>query len=66
MACTSFELIYVVEMINVKTKEVVTLPNAYVSLEDAYDFVDTCTRMDKENKVSELFTYRVNLFQLFR
>ena len=66
MAITKFETIYVVEMINVKTEEVFTLPSAYESLDVAYGYIDSYKRMDKEHKVSELFTYQVKQFQLFR
>lgn len=66
MAITKFETIYVIEMINVKTEEVVTLPSAYESLDVAFDFVDTCKRMDEDNDVSERFSYRVRPFSLFR
>lgn len=66
MAITKLETIYVIEMINVKNEEVVTLSSAYKSLDDAFDFVDTCKRMDEDNGVSERFSYRVRTFSLFR
>ena len=66
MAITSIEPIFIVEMINLKTEEVVALPNAYVSLDVAYEFVDMCKRMDERNNTSEWFTYRVKQFHLFR
>lgn len=66
MAITSIEPIFVVEMINVKTDAVTTLPSAYVSLEVAYEFVEMCKRMDERNNISNLFAYRVRQFHLFR
>ena len=66
MAITSIEPIFVVEMINVKTEQVVTLPSAYVSIDVAYEFVDMCKRMDERNNISEYYTYRVRQFHLFR
>ena len=66
MAITSIEPIFIVEMINVKTEEVVTLPSAYVSQDVAYEFVDMCKRMDERNNISGRYTYRVRQFHLFR
>lgn len=66
MAITSIEPIFIVEMINVKTEVVTTLPSAYESIDVAYEFVDMCKRMDERNNISECFTYRVRQFHLFR
>ena len=66
MAITSFETIYVIEMINVETYEVVTLPSAYVSLEAAYAFIEECKRTDERTDTAEWWTYRVRSFTLFR
>lgn len=66
MAITSLETIYVVEMINVETDVVTALPSAYVSLEDAYAFIDECKRTDERIGTSECWTYRVKRFTLFR
>lgn len=66
MAITSLEKIYVVEMINVETDVVTTLPSAYVSLEDAFAFVEECKRTDERVGTSECWAYRVKTFTLFR
>ena len=66
MAITNLETIYVVEMINVETNVVTALPSAYVSLEDAYAFVDECKRTDERCGTSECWAYRVKRFTLFR
>ena len=66
MAITSLEKIYVVEMTNVETDVVTTLPSAYVSLEDAYAFIDECKRTDERTNTEEWWTYRVKTFTLFR
>ena len=66
MAITSIEQIYVVEMINVETDVVTTLPSAYTSLDDAYAFLDQCKRMDERADMAECWTYRVKRFTLFR
>ena len=47
MAITNLEPIYVVEMTNVESDVTTTLPSAYVSLDDAYAFVDECKRTDE-------------------
>lgn len=62
----TIEKIYVVEMIGVDTDEVVVLPNAYVSLDEAYDYLDECKKMDERTDMSEWWTYRVKAFTLFR
>ena len=66
MAITSLETIYVVEMTNVETNEITTLASAYVSLDDAYAFVDECKRSDERTDSTECWTYRVRPFTLFR
>lgn len=66
MAITSFETIYVVEMINVETDVVTAIPNAYVSLDNAYSFVNECKRTDERLGTTECWTYRVKRFTLFR
>lgn len=66
MAITNIEPIYVVEMTNVETDVTTTLPSAYVSLDDAYAFVDECKRTDKRVGSTECWTYRVRPFTLFR
>lgn len=66
MAITSIEKIYVVDMTNVETDVTTTLPNAYVSLEDAYEYVDECKRQDERTDTAEWWTYQVKSFSLFR
>jgi len=66
MAITSLETIYVVEMTNVETNEITTLASAYVSLDDAYAFIDECKRTDERTDSTEWWTYRVKPFTLFR
>ena len=66
MAITKLETIYVVEMTNVETNEITTLASAYVSLDDAYAFVDECKRTDERTGTTECWTYRVRPFTLFR
>ena len=66
MAITTLEPIYVVEMTNIETDVTTTLPSAYVSLEDAYAFVDECKRTDERVGTTECWTYRVRPFTLFR
>lgn len=66
MAITSIEKIYVVDMTNVETDVTTTLPNAYVSLEDAYEYVDECKRQDERTDSAECWSYQVKSFTLFR
>ena len=66
MAITSIEPIYVVEMTNVETDVVTTLPSAYTSLDNANAFVEMCKRMDEKSGISQSWTYRVKPFTLFR
>ena len=66
MAITSIQKIYVVEMTNVETDVVTTLPSAYVSLDDAFAFIDECKRSDERTDTTEWWTYRVKSFTLFR
>lgn len=66
MAITNLEKIFIVEMINVETYDVTTLPNAFVSLEDAYAYVDECRCQDERTDTAEWWTYRVRSFTLFR
>lgn len=66
MAITNLEKIYVVEMINVETYDVTTLPNAFLSFNAAYDYIDECKRADERVGSSECWTYRVRSFTLFR
>lgn len=66
MYFTKLEKIYVVDMINVETDEVVTLCNAYVSLDAAYAFIEECKRVDERTGSTECWTYRVRPFSLFR
>lgn len=66
MAITTLEPIYVVEMTNVETDVTTTLPSAYVSLDDAYAFVDECKRTDERVGSTQCWTYRVRPFTLFR
>lgn len=66
MAITSIEPIYVVEMTNVETDVVTTLPSAYTSLDNANAFVEMCKRMDERSGISQSWTYRVKPFTLFR
>ena len=66
MAITSIEPIYVVEMTNVETDVVTTLPSAYTSLDNANAFVEMCKRMDEKAGISQSWTYRVKPFTLFR
>ena len=66
MDFTNLEKIYVVDMINVETDEVVTLCNAYVSLDAAYYFLEECKKMDERTGLIGKWTYRVRSFTLFR
>lgn len=66
MAITSIEKVYVVDMTNVETDVTTTLPSAYVSLEDAYEYVEECKRTDERTDTAEWWTYRVRTFTLFR
>lgn len=66
MDFTSLETIYVVDMINVETDEVVTLCNAYVSLDGAYYFLEECKKTDERTGLTGKWTYRVRSFTLFR
>lgn len=66
MDFTSLETIYVVDMINVETDEVVTLCNAYVSLDAAYCFLDECNKTDERTGLIGKWKYRVRPFTLFR
>ena len=66
MAITNLEPIYVVEMTNVETDVTTTLPSAYVSLDDAFAFVDECKRSDERTGSTQCWTYRVRPFTLFR
>ena len=59
MAITSIEKVYVVDMTNVETDVTTTLPSAYVSLEDAYEYVEECKRTDERTDTAEWWTYRV-------
>lgn len=63
---SSIETIYVVEMRGVDTDEVVTLNNAYVTLEAAYEYIEECKALDERTDMSEWWTYRVKSFNLFR
>lgn len=65
MAITNLEPIYVVEMTNVETDVVTTLPSAYKSLDNAYAFVEMCKRMDERAGLSQAWSYRVRPFTLF-
>lgn len=66
MDFTNLEKIYVVDMINVETDEVVTLCNAYVSLDAAFYFLDECKKTDERTGLIGKWTYRVRPFTLFR
>ena len=66
MAITSIEKIYVVEMTNVETDVTTILPSAYVSLEDAFAYIDVCKRQDERTDSAKWWTYRVRSFSLFR
>lgn len=66
MKFESFEKIYIVEMTGVDTDEVVVLPNAYVSLDAAFDYIDECKSLDERTDMSEWWTYRVKAFTLYR
>lgn len=66
MAITNLEPIYVVEMTNLETDVTTTLPSAYVSLDDAFAFVDECKRSDERVGSTDCWTYRVRPFTLFR
>lgn len=66
MKFESFETIYIVEMTGVDTGEVVVLPNAYVSLDAAYEYVEECKALDERTDMSEWWSYRVRSFTLFR
>lgn len=66
MAITNLEPIYVVEMTNVESDVTTTLPSAYVSLDDAYAFVDECKRTDERVGSTQSWSYRVRAFTLFR
>lgn len=66
MDFTNLEKIYVVDMTNVETDVVTTLPSAYVSLEAAYAFIEECKRADERTDTAEWWTYRVRTFTLFR
>lgn len=66
MHFTKLETIFVVDMINVETDEVVTLGNAYVELDAAYYFLNECKETDKRTGVVGKWTYRVRPFTLFR
>lgn len=66
MDFTNLEGIYVVDMINVETDEVVTLPSAYVSLDAAYYFIEVLKETDERAELTGKWTYRVRPFTLFR
>ncbi len=66
MDFTNLEKIYVVDMTNVETDVVTTLPSAYVSLDAAYAFIEECKRTDERTDTTEWWTYRVRTFTLFR
>lgn len=66
MDFTNLDKIYVVDMTNVETDVVTTLANAYVSLDAAYAFIEECKRVDEGTDSTELWTYRVRTFTLFR
>ena len=66
MDFTNLEKIYVVDMTNVETDVVTTLPSAYVSLEAAYAFIEECKRVDERTGSTQCWTYRVRPFTLFR
>ena len=66
MDITNLEPIYVVEMTNVESDVTTTLPSAYVSLDDAYAFVDECKRTDERVGSTQSWSYRVRAFTLFR
>ena len=66
MAITNLEPIYVLEMTNVESDVTTTLPSAYVSLDDAYAFVDECKRTDERVGSTQSWSYRVRAFTLFR
>lgn len=66
MAITNLEPIYVVEMTNVETDVTTTLPSAYTSLDNAYAFVEECKRTDERVGTTQMWTYRVRPFTLFR
>lgn len=66
MDFTNLDKIYVVDMTNVETDVVTTLANAYVSLDAAYAFIEECKRVDERTDSTELWTYRVRTFTLFR
>ena len=66
MRITTFETIFVVEMTAVETGEIVTLSNAYVTLEAAYEFIEECKALDEKTDMTEWWTYRVKSFTLFR
>ena len=66
MDFTNLEKIYVVDMTNVETDVVTTLPSAYVSLDAAYYFLDECKKTDERTGLIGKWTYRVRPFTLFR
>lgn len=66
MDFTNLEKIYVVDMTNVETDVVTTLPSAYVSLEAAFAFIEECKRTDERTGATECWAYRVRTFTLFR
>lgn len=66
MDFTNLETIYVIDMINVETDEVVTLCNAYVALDAAYYFLEECKKTDERTGMVGKWTYRVRSFTLFR
>ena len=66
MDFTSLETIYVVVMINVETDEVVTLGNAYVSLDGAFYFIEECKKTDERTGMIGKWAYSIRSFTLFR
>ena len=66
MAISNLDTIYVVEMFNVDNGEIITLNNAYVSLDAAYDYIDECKGVDDRTGTTGCWTYSVKAFTLYR
>lgn len=66
MEFETFENIFVVEMINVDTNDVSTLPRAFVNIDAAYDYVHESEKMDENMNMSDWWSYRVKVVKLYR
>lgn len=66
MEFETFDNIFIVEMMNVDTNEVTTLPHAFMNIDAAYNYVRESEKMDERMDMSYWWSYRVKVIKLYR